>query len=264
MSSSFYFKLKEENIMPNSNMANREVCDLIFVDYATKKPFLNLDFANVSTTELTGESVFAYGGKGHPKRVQFAGEKGGTLTIETQIQSVKLWQLITGGVVSKSAKFVVRDDTKTVGADGKGITLDDAPVAGSVVVYKADDDCGAELPCTITDKAITLTNALTEGDKVIVYYMKEVTDKIQKINIKSTSFPKNFIVYGDTIMKTEDDEVLPMKLTAYKVAPQSNMSLSFSNNGDPAALTITCDLMADSDDNILDLILIEEEVKQGE
>ena len=52
--------------MPNPNMANREVCDLIFVDYATKKPFLNLDFANVTTTELTGESVFAYGGKGHP------------------------------------------------------------------------------------------------------------------------------------------------------------------------------------------------------
>ena len=37
----------------NVNMTNREVCDLIFVDYATKKPFMNLDFANVSTTELT-------------------------------------------------------------------------------------------------------------------------------------------------------------------------------------------------------------------
>ena len=47
-------------------------------------------------------------------------------------------------------------------------------------------------------------------------------------------------------------------MTAYKVAPQSNMSLSFSNNGDPGSLTITCDLMADGDDNILDLVLIEE------
>ena len=28
----------------NTTMANREVCDLIFVDYTTKKPFLNLDF----------------------------------------------------------------------------------------------------------------------------------------------------------------------------------------------------------------------------
>ena len=81
--------------MTNENMANREVCDLIFVDYATKKPFLNLDFANVTTTELTGESVFAYGGKGHPKCVQFAGEKGGTLTIETQIQTQRFYVLLT-------------------------------------------------------------------------------------------------------------------------------------------------------------------------
>ena len=243
--------------MPNPNMTNREVCDLIFVDYATKKPFLNLDFANVTTTELTGESVFAYGGKGHPKRVQFAGERGGTLTIETQIQTVKLWQLITGGEIAKSARFVTRVETVTDDA-GTGITLKDTPVSGSVVVYAADDDCGTELACSVADTAITLTTALTGGSKVIVYYMKEVTSGVQRINVKSTSFPKNFIVYGDTIMKTEDDEVLPYKMTAYKVAPQGNMSLSFSNNGDPGSITITCDLMADDDDNMLDLVLIEE------
>ena len=243
--------------MSNPNMANREVCDLIFVDYSTKKPFLNLDFANVTTTELTGESVFAYGGQGHPKKIQFSGERAGTLTIETQIQTVKLWQLITGGEVSKSARFVTRVE-KSVNDDGAVIAIDDVPVSGSVVVYKADDDCGTELPCTVADKTITLTSDLTGGDKVIVYYMQEVADKAQRINIKSTSFPKNFIVYGDTVMKTEDDEVLPYKLTAYKAAPQSNLSLSFSNNGDPGSVTITCDLMADSDDNILDLVLIEE------
>ena len=243
--------------MPNPNMANREVCDLIFVDYTTKKPFLNLDFANVTTTELTGESVFAYGGKGHPKRVQFAGERGGTITIETQIQTVKLWQLITGGEVTKSAKFVTRVET-TVGTGGTAITLTDTPVVGSVVVYKADDDCGTELACSAKGTAVTLTSALTEGDKVIVYYMKEVTDKVQRINIKSTSFPKNFIVYGDTVMKTEDDEVLPYRLVAHKCAPQSNLTLSFSNNGDPGNVSIVCDLMANQDDDILDLILIEE------
>ena len=121
--------------MTNPNMANREVCDLLFVDYATKKPFLNLDFANVSTTELTGESVFAHGGKGHSKRVQFSGERGGTITIETQIQTVKLWQLITGGEISRSAKFVTRMETSVDDA-GTVITLPDAPAADSVVVYK--------------------------------------------------------------------------------------------------------------------------------
>lgn len=243
--------------MTNTNMANREVCDLLFVDYATRKPFLNLDFANVSTTELTGESVFAHGGKGHPKRVQFSGERGGTITIETQIQTVKLWQLITGGEVSRSAKFVARMET-SVDESGTVITLTDTPVADSVVVYKADDDCGTELECTVTDNVITLTSVLNSKDAVIVYYMKEVSEGVQRINIKSTSFPKNFIVYGDTVMKTEDDEALPLKLTAYKCAPQSNMSLSFSNNGDPGSLTITADLMADQDNNILDLTLIEE------
>ena len=240
--------------MPNPNMANREVCDLIFVDYSTKKPFLNLDFANVSTTELTGESVFAYGGKGHPKRVQFSGERGGTLTVETQIQTVKLWQLITGGEISKSAKFVAREEL--VVADGK-VTLGATPIAGTVVAYKAEDDCGVEIECTVVGTDVTLTDV--EADtKVIVYYMKEVTEGVQRINIKATSFPKNFIVYGDTIMKTEDDEVLPYKLVAYKCAPQSNMSLGFSNTGDPANIVLTCDLLADGDDNILDLILIEE------
>lgn len=243
--------------MSNPNMTNREVCDLIFVDYATKKPFLNLDFANVSTTELTGESVFAYGGKGHPKRVQFSGERGGTLTIETQIQTVKLWQLITGGEASKSAKFVTRAEG-VVNADGTTVTLADTPVAGSTVVYAYGDDCGAELACTVTDSTVTLDNALTEGDKVIVYYMREVASGVQRINIKSTSFPKSFTVYGDTVMKTENDELLPYRLVAYKAAPQSNLSLSFSNNGDPGSITLTCDLMADEDDNILDMILIEE------
>ena len=93
-----------------NTFANREVCDLIFEDYATKTPFLNMDYANVSTTEITGESVFAYGGKGHPKRVAFSGERGGTLTIETQMQSFKLYQLLTGGDMSKSAKFMVREE----------------------------------------------------------------------------------------------------------------------------------------------------------
>lgn len=111
----------------NVNMTNREVCDLIFVDYATKKPFMNLDFANVSTTELTGESVFAYGGKGHPKRVRFAGERGGTLTIETQIQTVKLWQMVTGGELHNSAKFVTRVEKI---ADAGVINLEDTPEIG--------------------------------------------------------------------------------------------------------------------------------------
>lgn len=238
--------------MANQNMANREVCDLIFVDYATKKPFLNLDFGNVTTTELTGESMFAYGGKGHPKRIQFTGERGGTIAIETQIQTAKLWELITGGDVSNTAKFIAREE---LSATGGKVTLGATPVTGTVVAYAKEDDCGAELTTTVAGTEVTITGDATE---VVVYYMKELTSGVKRINIKSTSFPKNFIVYGDTVMKTEDDEVLPYKLIAYKCAPQSNLTLTYSNTGDPGTITITCDLLCDGDDNILDLVLIEE------
>ena len=239
--------------MTNQNMANREVCDLIFVDYATKKPFLNLDFGNVTTTELTGESMFAYGGKGHPKRIQFTGERGGTIAIETQIQTAKLWELITGGDVSNTAKFIAREE---LSATGGKVTLGATPVTGTVVAYAKEDDCGTELTTTVAGTEVTITGDATE---VVAYYMKELTSGVKRINIKSTSFPKNFIVYGDTVMKTEDDEVLPYKLIAYKCAPQSNLTLTYSNTGDPGTITITCDLMADKDDNILDLVLIEDE-----
>ena len=89
--------------------------------------------------------------------------------------------------------------------------------------------------------------------------MTDLSEKVRKINIKSTTFPKAFTVYGDTYEKTENDEIVPYRMVAYKCTPQTNFSLSCANSGDPATITITCDLMADSDDNILDLIWQDEE-----
>ena len=180
------------------------------------------------------------------------------MTIETQMQSVKLWQLITGGELNKNAKFVKRAEKITAGTESSVITLDETPITGTVNVYAAADDCGEELACTVAEKTVTLTTPVAAGTKVVIYYMTEVTDKVERISIKSTSFPKNFIVYGDTVMKTEEDELLPYRLIAYKAAPQSSMSLSFSNNGDPGSISLVCDLMADDEDHILDLVLLEE------
>lgn len=237
----------------NPNMANREVCDLIVYDYKTKKPFLNLDYANVITNELTGESVFAYGGQGHPKRVSFSGERSGTLTIETQIQTVKLWEMITGGTVSNTAKFAARE-VLTVASNK--VTLKDTPVSGTVVAYAANDDCGTELSPTVNGKELTFSGVT--GD-VVVYYLKQLESGVTRININTKSFPKAITIYGDTIMKTEDEEILPYKFVAYKAAPQPNLTLSYSNTGDPVSLSIPCDLLVDKDNNMLDLILIEED-----
>lgn len=245
-------------------MANREVCDLVFVSYKTKKPFLVVDYANVSSQELTGENVFAYGGKGHPKKITFSGEKAGTLTIETQIQTPKLWELMTGGTVSKTAEVMKRVKTQ-VGATNT-ITLDTGVVLKkeNVWVYLASD-ANLETEITVTsvsDNTITVQEQ-AEGTEVVVFYLT-TKNNVYNINIKSTNFPSAFIVYGDTVMKTTDDDVLPYLFKAYKAVPQANMSLSFSNTGDPGTVTITCDLMVDDDGNMIDLTLLEEEDSQGE
>ena len=96
-----------------------------------------------------------------------------------------------------------------------------------------------------------------------MFYITNV-ENVYNLNIKATSFPKAFTVYGDTYMKTTDDDILPYLFKAYKAVPQSNMSLSFANNGDPGTVTITCDLMTDDDGNIIDLTLLPEEENQGE
>lgn len=248
-----------ENALFSKQMANREVCDMVFQDYKTKKPFLYVDYANTSSQELTGETVYAYGGKGHPPKVAFTGDKAGTLTIETQIQTPKLWELISGGTKSTTANIMKHVKT-TVGATNT-ITLDvgEAPTEGSVWVYNASD---ANMNTEIAVDSVS-TNTITvaetdEGTEVDVFYMATVSDAYN-INIKATNFPKAFTVYGDTYMKTTDDDILPYLFKAYKAVPQATMSLSFANTGDPGTITITCDLLVDDDGNMLDLTLLPED-----
>jgi hypothetical protein len=157
----------------SNTFANREVANCLFVDYETKAPVLNCDYANVTTTELTGESVFAYGGQGHPKRVQFTGEKGGTITIETQVQSFELWRLMTGGDVSKEAKFMKRE---VVEASSNSITLSSAPAAGAAVtVFSESDDCGTPIEgITVNEKTVTLPES-SEGKFIAYLYILRVS-----------------------------------------------------------------------------------------
>lgn len=48
-------------------------------------------------------------------------------------------------------------------------------------------------------------------------------------------------------------------MVIYKAMPQPNMSFNFANNGDPGSTTITLDLEADGDKNLIDYIMIDKE-----
>lgn len=232
--------------------ANRDVCDISILDYTNQKPIMYIDYANATSTELTGESVYAYGGHGHVKRVTFTGERAGTLTLETQVQTFELYQLITGGTLSDTAK-VVKREVLTAGSDG--LTLSATPVGGTVNVYAANDDCGAAIEASASGTKVS-GSSITSGNEYIAYYIEEKSN-VKSVSIGAQSFPKNVTIHGETYMTTEAGETIPYKMIAWKAMPQSNAQFGFSNTGDPQTLTITFDLMADTKngDKILDLIM---------
>lgn len=239
----------------NPNLANREVCNLTFVDYKTKTPFLFMDYANTTTTEMTGETNYAYGGQGYSPRIAFHGKRGGTLKIETQITPFKLYSLMSGATIDTTASFIAKE-TATTTVEEPTITLTGTPATGyPVSVFATGTDTA--VPATVSGTTVTLTTP-TPGT-YDVWYLKAITENVKKLNIKNTTFPKNFTVYGETVDATEGGELLPYKMIWYKVAPQPNFTITNSNNGDPTKLDLTLDILADSTGSMLDMILIEED-----
>lgn len=249
----------------NKTFGSREVVDFVVTDYTTGKPFLNAPWANTTATEITGEAVYAYGGQGHPKRIVFHGAKGGTFTFETQIQTMQLYSFISGAEIKTGANmpsFLHREEFSIAYGETAQLELANTPVTGSVNVFTAADDCGTALEVSVSTKTVTgtgITAPASEGaapNKYVAYYMvaAAAADTGSSITITAKTFPKNVKIYGTTTDKAEDGTEILMRLIAYKAAPQPNFTINFTNNGDPVSLSVTCDLMADKDDNLLSLI----------
>lgn len=238
----------------NPNMSNKEVADLIFLEYTSQKPYMNLDFANVTTTNLEASREFATGGQGAPNRIAFDYGRKGTLKIDTQIATMKLFSMLSGADLETSFKYAKRYELT---AEGGKITIPgtDEIVTGTINVFKEGDDCGTAIKVTAEDKTITLTD-VTEGN-FIVYAIVNVPSGAKSVKFNSKTFPKAFTIYGSTPWKTEDDEIAEMHLAYYKAVPQSTFELAFSNSG-IINMSITCDLLADKNDNIYDMSLVDE------
>ena len=234
----------------NPNMANREVMNIVLLDYKTKVPYMKIDFANVSTTNFQANRVYAKGGWGAPNRVGFDGERNGTLQIDTQIMPAKLFALLSGKDIAKTAT-VLKREVLTAGADG--IQLSEAPKAGTVQVFAASDDCGTPIAdVKVAEKKVTSTS-ITEGKNYIAYYYLEKTTGVQSIKFDADTFPKAFEIRGEMPFKTEDEEEVMCYLAYFKAQPQATFNLAFQNTGDPTTVSITFDCYANQDGDIYDM-----------
>nr|DAZ15266.1 MAG TPA: structural protein [Caudoviricetes sp.] len=234
----------------NANFANREVADLMLVDYSTKKLFLNVDWANVTSTSFEGDRVFATGGQGAPNRVQFDGSRTGTLTIEAQVYPVKVFQMLSGNDLGTTANFLKRE--KVTAADTTKLEVSAEIASTAVQVFKADDDLGTEITTTgATGKEVTCT--VESGVEYIVYYYAKQA-VAQVVHLDSRHFPKAYRVEGSIPYKTESDDIIEAHPIWYKAAPQAGFELSWQNTGDPVSLTMTFDVLADENGDMFSLI----------
>lgn len=109
------------------------VADGTIADEAT--PLATIDYANEVSIELTSDMVWATGGQEHGKIVGFNNPIEGTLKISTQMVSMELLTLISGGDISKASTkvsfknsnsaptfYIIKGETMWVGEDGKVYT----------------------------------------------------------------------------------------------------------------------------------------------
>lgn len=247
----------------------RDILDVTFRNFVTKKPFLYMDYATAAENEWTGDQVFARGGRGNPKRISFNDPKDATLTLSTQIFTMKHLAMLTGKSLDETAQDLYRREVLTV--EGGNVELQQEPIEGdedyiedNVVAFIYDGGVdGDEVTVTdVTGKVVTLDTA--DGNEVAVYYQYNTgSTDVQKITFTSGDFPSYWEITGDTLFADElGGQLVPAQLIYYKAKPQTNFTLSMSPEGDPTTLEIVFDLFPvqiSGEDVMLDMILHRDE-----
>lgn len=241
--------------MADLNRANRQCCDLDIRDYATKKPWLFADFCNTTTAGFSSDAVYA--NKKGAKDIKFDNPLEGTITMNFQVHPFQIYALLSDGEIETTA--VIARKESVAGEAGGKLTLTNTPVSGTVYAKdpsKEDKIIGGSVEGK--EFTATQTSDITTGTTYEVYYLEEKSTGVKKVTFNNKKVPKDFYIQMSTLDKNEKGEQVPMRITAYKASPQRNLDLSFSSDGDPAEIEITCDCLTNEDGDVLDIIEITE------
>ena len=242
--------------MPELNKANRQVCDVDIRVLKTLAPFLFLDTANTTTAGLTGDAVYAMA-KGQ-RAIAFHNPLEGTMTIEAQVLPFRVYALFSDGTIESKGVQAVH---KTIVATDSTISIEETSGtvrAGTVFVYPAGSfgDESAAIAGTFASGTFTPTetSAITKDAEYEVGYIVDRTAGVKRVSFNNKKVPKDYFITMNTVEKDEEGTLTPYIITAYKAAIERNLELSFSSEGDPASLTITFNLLADKDGNVMDIM----------
>ena len=234
--------------MANAYKANRQVCDVDIRVLKTLAPFLDFEYANVTTVSLSSDSVYAMG-KG-ARKVPFQNPIEGTMTIEAQVIPFKFYSLMADGKIYSNAAYADKVAVTATEAGAVSFQLESGSVVtGSVFVYpKGDfgDETKAIVGTFTTSGEGTVTNTFTAttaaditADSEYVVAFIHQRDDVKRVSFNTKSLPTDYRITYKTLDKDEDGEYTGFIVTAYKAAIQRNLELSFSSEGDPTTTTLT-------------------------
>lgn len=242
--------------MPELNKANRQVCDVDIRVLKTLAPFLFFDTANTTTAGLSGDSVYAMA-KGQ-RAIAFHNPLEGTMTIEAQVIPFKFYSLFSDGTIQSTGIQAVH---KKVTADGSTIKIETASgdvKTGTVFVYPAGSfgDETALIAGTFASGVFTPAenSAITSGAEYEIGYIVNRTSGVKRVSFNNKRVPKDYFITMNTVEKDEEGVLTPYIITAYKASVERNFELSFSSEGDPASVTLTFNLLADKNGDVMDIL----------
>ena len=234
--------------MANAYKANRQVCDVDIRVLKTLAPFLDFEYANVTTVSLSSDSVYAMG-KG-ARKVPFQNPIEGTMTIEAQVIPFKFYSLMADGKIYSSAAYADKVAVTATEAGAVSFQLESGSVVtGSVFVYPKGDfgdetkviagtfTTSGEGTVTNTFTATTAADIAANSEYVVAFIHQR--DDVKRVSFNTKSLPTDYRITYKTLDKDEDGEYTGFIVTAYKAAIQRNLELSFSSEGDPTTTTLT-------------------------
>ena len=239
-------------MIPEFNKANRRVCDVHIDALKTGKPFLYLNTANVTTQNISSDSVHALS-RGQ-KAISWQESANGTMTIEAQVLPFKIFAMMSDGVVYNNAVFPKHE---VIMAETAGkLTLSNEPKDGVVFVFKRYDFGGVRIDGTVSGAEFTAnnTNSISVGKRYEVGYYVAKTSGVNRVSFGEKFKVQDYTITMSTLEKDEGGFITPYYMRAYKAVPQRNFELSQSSTGDPATITITFDILRDKRGNYFDII----------
>lgn len=240
--------------MTNINMANRQCCDVDIRDYATKAPWLFADFCNTTTAGFSSDAVYAT--KKGAKCIAFDNPLEGTISMEFQVHPFKIYSMLSDGEIDTEAVIACKENITA--NDTSKLSVEGNPDAGTVFVF-AKGDFGGTPIATTTVVGKDISGTFVNGTEYEVAYLETKKSGVKKISFNNKKIPKYFWCQMSTLDKSETGELVPVRLTCYKGKPVRNLELSFSSDGDPAAIKLELTALEDENGDVLDVIEITDE-----